>query len=201
LIALIIIAAVLLLMFSLFLFPVSFAAELEDELNLKVKYLFFNIPLGVKKDKKAKPKKREKKTSHKTQTMSRKQESKKEPLIDKISQYSDVIKELVKNFAAMLKYVVIKDLRINIKIASSDAAQTAIQYGGVCAVVYPLSGFIESYMRVDNRKIDVTPNFDGNEGEVTAFLKVQIKPLYVIATVISFLKCIIKLKQDGAKNE
>lgn len=52
------------------------------------------------------------------------------------------------------------------EIVGEDAADTAIKYGEVCAAVFPMLSILLSNMRRYSQDIEITPNFDGEEGRI-----------------------------------
>lgn len=51
-------------------------------------------------------------------------------------------------------------------IVGGDAADTAIKYGKVCAVAFPALSYLLGSMRRYNQDIEITPDFDGDEGRI-----------------------------------
>ena len=50
-------------------------------------------------------------------------------------------------------------LRLSITVGGTDAAQTAILCGGVCAAVYPLLGFTSALMQMHSPHIEIQPDY------------------------------------------
>ncbi len=191
--ALLIIAAILILILVLLTLPISIIADFMEEGEITVKYLFLRFKFGLKRGKEDKPKKRKKKSDEKPEIAER--HKKEESLTSKVTAYSGLVRELLKKLVELLKNMVVKDFIVDIKVASSDAADTAIKYGSLCAVVYPTVALVDDFMEVRRERIDVYPDFDAKESEAKAYIKLSIKPFHVISAVIAAIKCIVKFKK------
>lgn len=52
------------------------------------------------------------------------------------------------------------------EITGEDAADTAIKYGRICSAAFPMLSILLSNMRRYSQDIEITPNFDGEEGRI-----------------------------------
>lgn len=52
------------------------------------------------------------------------------------------------------------------EIVGEDAADTAVKYGRVCAAAYPALSYLLGSARRYSQDIEITPNFDGDEGRI-----------------------------------
>ena len=116
--------------------------------------------------------------------------------METVSEYAELLRELLKSFGEMLRHITVGRLYVNISVCGEDAADTAVQYGGVCAVIYPFAAFTESKIKVKNMELNVEPDFERGESFGEAFISLTIKPFHVIATSISAVKCFIKFKNS-----
>lgn len=62
--------------------------------------------------------------------------------------------------AWLLQYCTVKRLKIDALCGGTDAAEAAMEYGAVCAVVYPLLGYVEGHMKVRQKGLDVNIGCD-----------------------------------------
>lgn len=189
-IAFIIILAVLLLIFSLFLFPVKLIADIGDKRNIRIKYLFFNIPL-----KKGETKKKKSKTqSAKPKIAQKHKEDKAKTDFSDIIEYINIFKEIIIRLSDILRHLKITNLSVDINVSGSDAAQTAISYGAVCSAVYPAVSFITTKIETEKNQVNIKPDYD--EGKTKAFLFAELKilPLHLMSVLISVIKYLVKIK-------
>ena len=96
----------------------------------------------------------------------------------------------------MLRHITIGRLYVNVSVCGEDAADTAVQYGAVCAVIYPIAAFTESKITVKNMELNIEPNFENAESFGEAFISFSIKPFHVISAAISAVKCFVKFKNS-----
>ena len=98
---------------------------------------------------------------------------------DGVSGILSLVSEMAKLAAAasrkMLAAVVIDRLDIAIITASEDAAETAIKYGRICAVLYPAAAAVESAVRVRRRNIVVRPDFLREDGGAAIDIAIHVR--------------------------
>lgn len=209
--ALIIILSILAFILLLLLLPITIKASYTDELTLKVYYLFLRFTIVPQKEKKQKTKvnKKSKEPSNKKE---KKQEQKKEN-----STIKDILKEkgigglidIIKSIAniattaikGILNHLIVAKLIVNISVGAHDAAETAINYGYVCAGVYPSLGIILAQLKkCKTQEINIYPNFDSKKIDINCQLLARIKPMFIIGPAIKALfravKLLVKIKQE-----
>ena len=207
--ALYIILGILLLLFLLTLLNVWAFISYNEELRVVVKIAFIKLQLVPPKQKKEK--KKPKKPKKKQEKKPLKKKSQKE----KAFSIKDYVKEkgvsgilnIVKNIA-VLAAEVLKDLfsritvtkfTLKIRIAGSDAADSAVKYGKVCSVLYPALKLIAEVVTIEDYDIDVEPDFsDEPKNSAQAEIKARIRVISIIAVVfirgIQALRLILKAK-------
>ena len=110
-----------------------------------------------------------------------------------------IVKFLMKQLGILLKQVKIKKLNINYICAGNDAANTAVNYGLLCAFVYPFVTYIKETTNSKNGQISVNLNcdFDLNEPYFEFYFQVKLRVIYAL---IVFLKTISYIFKEN-KNE
>ena len=107
-----------------------------------------------------------------------------------------VLKELLGRIVWILPRCRVKTLRIRSVSGGEDAAAVAMDYGMVCAVVYPLIGWIESALRVSKRgeKVEIGCDYDaeGSTFEMNVRLSVRIWTV---------LLALIHIVRENVKNQ
>lgn len=68
----------------------------------------------------------------------------------------------------LLDAVIVDRLEVEVTVASGDAAETAMDYGKACAVLYPAVAALSARTRVQHRHIAVTPDFLAEQGGISA---------------------------------
>ena len=119
-----------------------------------------------------------------------KKDAEKNGFSDTVGDTVAVLTNIIKQVAALFKHIYLKKLYINCICGGEDAAEIAMDYGIACAVVYPLSGYVHSVMKVNSRKekINVQCDFNREEGlfEVEALLSVRV--IYILTAIVKLVK-------------
>ena len=90
------------------------------------------------------------------------------------------IKSVLERLKGSFRHIAIRKLCLDIKVASGEAAATAIDYGAVCAAVYPVLTFIDSIANVKMKSINVTADFNSDNSDFDFSLVVRIRVVYLI---------------------
>ena len=208
-----IIGGILLFLLLLLLLPVHLYAAFQGELLVRVRYLFIVKQLFPSKAKK--PEKGKKDTSVK-KAKDKKKEEKEQPSFGQMLREDGVSATLsyYKNLASLaatgvkklLHVLVVDNLDVKLCIAAPDAAQTALEYGKVCAAVYPAQALLETVIKVKKRTVSIAPDFLREEGEAAFAVHLHVTPLRLIGAatglVIQYLVHTVKdvkNNQDGGK--
>lgn len=197
---LIIIFIVLLVLFLLSLINVKIILEYKEKLSIVIKILFIKIDFIKKKDKK-KPKKTKPKKNKKTKAKQTKEEKlkpkKKNPLkvlLDKqgVTGFVELLKDALRLVKGILggffKRLIIHNFNVKISFAGEDASDTAVGYGALCSVVYPIMGQLYSRLNVKDYTVDILCNFNQNaKTEVDCSLYATIRICHIISIAIKTL--------------
>lgn len=196
-IALIIIGAIICLLFLLLFLPLSVDLVYKSELVLKIKY-FGIIVFNSKKRKKFKKKKTsastEKKTSKKEDNFIKKT-YKQKGLLGTISYFSDILAIVFKKFWRVIKRFEIRRFKLNLIVATSDAANTAIKYGEVCAAVYPPLAILQANADFKPKNINISADFDRNKSEFDISFLIKTRLFYWLIAAFGVLRQFLKLQR------
>ena len=101
-----------------------------------------------------------------------------------------VLKELLGRVIWILPRCKVKTLRIRSISAGEDAAAVAMDYGMVCAVVYPLIGWIKSALRVSGRgeKVEIGCDYDAGESTFDMNIRLSVRVWYVLLALIHIVR-------------
>lgn len=194
-----IILSLLLLIFLLLLLKVKLNIVLEDSLGVYLKILFIKIRLyPSKSDKKKKPKrpKKEKPKSKKKEAPPEEKPKEKAPkptIFDYVKIILDVVKVFFKRFG---KHFHIKIAKIHVRVATGDAASTAILYGSISQALSYLIATLDSITNLDGMKkadICVYPDYLSNKFEAKINLTFSIRLIGVVDTALRSLFRFLKL--------
>ena len=198
-----VILSILIILFAASVVPIKIYVSFQDNLDLKINWLFFKI-YPMKEKKKKKPKKNKEISVKSDNNTNEVKKEKNSEIVKKFLEAFKLIYFYLKNyFEKLLKHLIIKDLDLKVEISEEDAAKTAISYGKACAVLYPILSFICNRVVVKKKTIFISPNFFKETSKVEFRLAATIKPLFILINAGSFLIKYIKIKTNKAvrKNE
>lgn len=100
-------------------------------------------------------------------------------VIDDVSYLTNLIKAI---FGEFITFVKVKVCKLKIKIATEDAAETAIAYAGAASALYTAIEFLDSLMTVKRnyKNIGVVPDFTSDECSIDLNIVLKIKILHLI---------------------
>lgn len=213
-IALYIILGILLFLFLLTLLNIWVLVNYDEELALFVRVAFVKLQIipSKPKKKKKKPKKPKKKTKKKPKEEKPEKEkafSIKDYVKEKgVSGILNIVKRVAKLAVGALKdlfsKITVTKLSLRLRVAGSDAADSAVKYGRVCSVLYPALKVIAEVVTVEDYDIDVEPDFSDepkNSAKAEVKAKVRIISLIGVAFKHGFqaLRLILKAKPKHKK--
>lgn len=184
-----------LLVAALLFVDLSFVFELKEEFSFKVKVLF--LTLDAEKIAKLIPSdKKDSNVPQKTENLKKKHKKKSfSDIIDTLIDVLDLVKAIFKEF---LRYAKLKVSFLDLKIATEDAANTALLYGAASTAVYTAMEFLDSFITLKKsyKKIAVYPDFAGTETKVSLKIIISIKPIHVLLAAMHLLPSLAE-KQKG----
>ena len=206
-----------------FVFLLSLKATIiigySDEVTLTVHVLFLKIKILPKKEKKsahsmsaakakklrAKMAKKEKaKREKKAQKAEQKKQQPKKPkktipeILDLISMVRKLVAAVVKRF---FKHLRVDVARLKLKIATGDAATTAVAYGAVTQainVLFPLLEPIKNFGLPETTELDIQPDFLSETSEVDILISFSLRVWHVFDVAFGALGAFLKHKFSKA---
>lgn len=225
----IILGVILLFLLFLLSLKVTLTVAYADELQLWAKLLFVKLKIVPSRDKKlpqsmnaAKAnrlkKKRLKKLRKKLEKQRAKEEEKEqkkrdiasgkakkkkspEEILDVISLVCNLVTKVVRKF---FKHLRIKFARINVKVASEDAATTAVAYGAVSQSINVLLHLLDNVKTVKAPKgkdINVYADFCSEEPEIDIEISFSLRVWHVLHVGIVTLIQLVKYYFRSAKHK
>ena len=169
----------------------------QDEVKLKVGYIF---PLFKVLPQKPKPEKPEKKKPEK-------KPKKKNPVLEFTKKQGlDGIIELLKEITGIIlkladtirRHLVMKT-RLDLLVVGSDPADTAMKFGYACSAIYPLLSLIDRHTKLKRHEEYIDAGFEAEKTQVRFILKAHIIPVFVIigavGALIGGIRILRKIKQ------
>lgn len=207
-----------------FVFLLSLKATItigySDEITLTVRVLFLKIKILPKKEKKHGPHsmsakkaqkirkklakkekvKREKKAQKALQKKQAPPKTKKSvaEILDLIAMVRKLVAAVVKRFFKRLRIDV---ARLKIKIATGDAASTAVAYGAVTQainVLFPLLEPIKNFGLPETTELEIQPDFLSDASEMDILISFSLRVWHVFDVAFSALGAFLKHKFSKA---
>lgn len=202
---------IILFIVILFCIRLTVIFQYGENTVVRIKYLFINVPVldtskkKPKKDTKPEKAKSEKnKSVEKTKENSQKQKKQGNGFLKQLyidhgyeglkSMLFDLGESLSGFFVKLYKCFTIDELYIKMITAGSDAADTAIKHGKLCAWVYPVLGKLISTCKVKKYDFDISPDFLATKSTGEAFVRLHITPIRVTnAAVVLAIQLVFKI--------
>ncbi len=201
-VALYIIGGIILLIALLLLLPITAQIKFEDDFFLKVKFLGLTVyKLKPEEEKAKKEKPQEKAEGNKPQ-------EKEQGIFQKLKAkhgFKGAIKEIF-DFAGnvinavkpQLLKIKFRKFKLDLIVVGSDAAMTALEYGAVCGIVYPVLSYIDQNLNIKLKQINVSAGFKHLESQFS--VSFNAKANAVLLLIIAF-KALKEYKNFSVRNE
>ena len=172
----------------------------RDSVTIFLKILFIKIQLLPAKEKKYNPQKlnkQQKKKKEKQEPVLKDKnvtEKPKASITENIKLVSQVLAVFFKKFS---KHLHIKLAKIHIKVATGDAAQTAILYGAVSGAAACLIELLDSITNLSSLKrssISIVPDYLSEKSDVDVNISLSISTFGVLSTLFKSLWKLIMIK-------
>lgn len=190
----------------------------NGENTIYVKYLLFKFLIFRSNDKNlssVKLKKKTKKSNRKNGRLTDKKDNlnyakkSKYSQLNKVNIILDIIKTLNKLFSRFKRHVYISNFALDVKVSTDDAAETAIQYGKICAAVYSLTSILHNIVEFTIDYINIWLDFTSVKTSYFLNCKIHFRivtMLYILLRMIfDFLINVyirlIKNKKGGSRDE
>lgn len=111
---------------------------------------------------------------------------------DKLSQFWEDMKLLLRFYWGLLDIVVLKRLELKLVLAGDDPMDLAMHYGETCAAVGGLIAVVENILTIASRNISVECDFTAENTTLTARLDFVVPLGKVIGYVLKFLIDLVK---------
>ena len=206
--AIYIVGGILLFFLILLLLPLSADIAYFDKLKITLRYAGIKV-YGSKNEKTAPPDKATEK-SEKRESKPTKEKPKKESYISKI--FADkgkiegikflfgLIKAALSKIIWVIRKIKFRELFLDISVASEYAADTAVTYGAVCAVVYPVINLLDLNTFFTVKKVSIYTDFDKLSPEIKASISLKTRLIYAVIAAVSLLFEYLRIKKESDKN-
>ena len=177
--------------------PFSIELIYQDEVKLKVGYIFPLFKVLPQKPKPEKPEKKkpEKKPKKKNPVLEFTKKQGLDGIIELLKEITGIILKLVDTIR---RHLVMKT-RLDLLVVGSDPADTAIKFGYACSAIYPLLSLIDRHTKLKRHEEYIDAGFEAEKTQVRFILKAHIIPVFVIigavGALIGGIRILRKIKQ------
>ncbi|MBQ3004519.1 MAG: hypothetical protein IJD88_01175 [Clostridia bacterium] len=112
-----------------------------------------------------------------------------------VKEIFELVKSVLQGIVPFFKSFVVSKLELDIICADSeDVSDAATDYGKVCAIVYPVLGFIHSNFKVKKRKerINISCDYLAEKPSVTFDAILSVRVVHVISAFMPTIKTAVK---------
>ncbi len=100
----------------------------------------------------------------------------------------DMVLDFIKSASPPIKRLFRKirwyDVYIDWVVATDDAAKTALTYGGICSVLYPVVKCIETYFTAHIKEINVEADFSKEKSDIFAYFVLKLRLSTAVACAL-----------------
>lgn len=150
----IVIFSIIVLIAFLLFSRVKLIVGYSGKFDYKIKYLFITYSIKAKKTGQAKQKQKPAQKISLSQIHT---------FLELFERFKDDAKKI---FVKIKNKIRIDLLKIELSIGGDDPAQTAMTYGGACAVVFPAVSALEVFINIKRKKVFIDPAFNGESNIV-----------------------------------
>ena len=196
---LIILSVIILLCGITLISAVKLKIYLSNDGYIVLKYLFFRFKYDIYGD--TKIKKVKKSGTKKPKENAPKSSKEKEGYFNKIYTEEGVVEGTIK-LLSTIKHIVSKILELiaectvvklnfDMKVATEDPAQTAICYGGVCAVAYPALGILNGMTNIKKQNVSIVADYNLKKPEISFIIILKLRVFKAIKVAFALIKDLI----------
>ena len=193
--ALFIILAIILFILLLLTLPVCICLEFKDKFNISVRYAGVKVfSTSGKKDKKPEKTESISKTDEAKEQKEQKKENKflslfrkkkeQDGTIGAIKYFGSFAKSLLEKLIWFIRKLKFDNIKLNMSISSDEAADTAVFYGTVCSVLYPILSLITTNSSVKYKEINVSADFNKTAIVADFLICVRLRLIYAVIVLL-----------------
>lgn len=184
-----IVGLIVIMLFS----SVTVIGSVNEGLNLKFRYLFYRKIL-IPESEKAKHKKKTQKEINNPNKI--REMIDKNGLVATIRELAGIVKVILIKSKKAVKHIRVRSFACVITVASNDPCKTALEYGEVSSIVFPLLRGLQELMIWNTRKTKmlVQSDFNSVKPKIEVDFKVKLKLIHIISAVLGVLLTLLKKK-------
>ncbi len=167
------------------LLPVRVIIRYSGDGELKLLVKFFGIVFGENDRTEKSADTKDKKDRNLLGLGSFKQNVRENGLLATVQSLAGLLKLFVNRAVWLLRHCLVERFHLKIVCAGDDAAETAMEYGAVCAVVYPLVGLLQNAARFEEKGLDIAVlcDYDSKDTVLQFDTTVRVRVVYLLCAL------------------
>lgn len=121
----------------------------------------------------------------------------KSQLIAEIFKYLRLLCEKIRKIIPHIRFY---NLNMNLIVATEDAAQTAILYGNLASLIYPVCTLLSCATHFSPQNISVSSDFTGKNIRFELSTVIKLRLFFILQLILSLVFSLIKIKIGDLKN-
>ena len=179
--------------------PFSIELVYQDEVKLKVGYIFPIFKVLPQKPKPEKPDEKKQEKEKKPKKKNSVLEFTKKQGLDGIIELLKEITGIILKLVDIIRRHIVMKTRLDLLVVGSDAADTAMKFGYACSAIYPLLSLIDRHTKLKRHEEYIDAGFEAEKTQVRFILKAHIIPVFVligaVGALIGGIRILRKIKQ------
>ena len=115
--------------------------------------------------------------------------------------FLDVLKEVLQKLVWAIRKIKFDRFKLNLVVASEDAATTAINYGCFCTAVYPLLSFLCSNTNLELKEVNISADYEKTAVDLDLCVRLKTRLIYFLVLAIKLLNTYRKLIKEVDDDE
>ena len=116
-------------------------------------------------------------------------------MLGTVRYFSEILILLLKKLWWVVKHFKFRKFRLNLNVATHDAANTAINYGKICSAVYPVISFLETNADFKAKEVNIKADFDKSDSRFQISTSVTTRVFFWLVAAIASLFEFLKLQR------
>ena len=144
------------------------------------------------------PKSKKKKKTKTKNVKAKKEErdtNQKEKSYGSLKELTWMIKPSLKTLGKLIRMIIIKQIKADIRLAGKDAASTAMLYGKACAGVSTVLPVLDSRVKIKKKQIFISPDFNSSETTICLYANMYLRVWKLVVIGVFLLYQLINKKR------
>ena len=193
---------------------VKLALEISDKVRFSISYLgieLYSFDSSVDKLKLPEKKEKSRKTKPKKETAKKAKERNfksilkdyadtKGSKLEIVFDILEILELLCVKFMKLMRHIRFKKVKMELVVATDDAADTALSYGRACAVTGAIVNYLDKAIHFSPQQISVVSDFTSTESRFYLNGVIKLRVFFILHFAVTTLFSLIKLKIGDIKN-